>query len=66
MRQRNKQKEFLNELTDIKIGRRTTEQNEVINNFTIQEKLLIFLETILKCYLMLIRMQNKMKQREQD
>ena len=36
-------------------------------NFTILEKkLLIFLETILKCYLMQITMRDKIKQMEQD
>ena len=67
---KNKQNEFLNKLSNKKIGKTTTEQKEVIKilkNFTILEKrLLNFLETILKCYLMRITMQNKMKLREQD
>ena len=45
----------------MKIGKETDEQKKVINiilkNFTILEKKLVtFLETILKCYLMLITM----------
>ena len=48
----NKQNEFLNKLTNIKIGKKTTEQKIVIMiliNFTVLEKkLLIFLETIMK------------------
>ena len=67
---KNKQNEFLNKLSNIKIGKKADEQKKVIdnlNNFTILEKkLLIFLETIIKCYLKLITMQNKMKQQEQD
>ena len=67
---KNKQNEFLNKLSNKKIGKTTTEQKEVIKilkNFTILEKrLLNFLETILRCYLMPITMQNKMKLREQD
>ena len=58
---KNKQNEFLNKLSNMKIGKETDEQKEVINiilkNFTILEKKLVtFLETILKCYLMLITM----------
>ena len=65
---KNKQKEFLNKLSNIRIGRKTPEQYKIIilKNFTILEKrLLIFLETILKCYLMQVTMRNKMKLREQ-
>ena len=55
---KNKQKEFLNKLNNIKIGKKTIEQKETINNLEkfiiLEKKLLIFLETILKCYLMLI------------
>ena len=65
---KNKQKEFLNKLSNIRIGRKTPEQYKIIilKNFTILEKrLLIFSETILKCYLMQVTMRNKMKLREQ-
>ena len=58
---KNKQDEFLNKLNNIKIGKKTIEQKETINNlekFTILEKLLI--------YLMLIMIQNMVKLREKD
>ena len=64
---------FLNKLSTIKIGRKTLEQKEVLNNYNsrevitiLEKKLLIILETILKCYLMQITMLNKMKLREKD
>ena len=65
---KNKQNEFLNKLNNIKIGKKTVEQKETITlkHFTNLGKLLSFLETILKCYLMQITMQNKMKLREKD
>ena len=53
---KNKQNDFLNKLTNIKIGRKTQEQEKLIisKDFTfLDKKLLIFLETILKCYLMM-------------
>ena len=60
---KNKQNELLNKLSNIKIGKKNPEQKEVINNlenFTILGKvLLIFLKTILKCYLMQITMEKK-------
>ena len=66
----NKQNEFLNKLSNIKIGRKTPEQQEVINNlekfYNSREEVINFLETMLKCYLMRIIMLNKMKQKEQD
>ena len=52
---------FLNKLNNIKIGKKTIEQKETINNlekFTILEKLLI--------YLVLIMIQNMVKLREKD
>ena len=62
---KNKQNQFLNKLNNIKIGKKTAEQKEMINNLesfqNLEKKLLI-----LKCYLMPITMQNKMKLREQD
>ena len=68
---KNKQDIFLKKLNEVKIGQKTDEQKKVIDNLTInftilEKKLLIFLETILKCYLMQITMQNKIKQKEQD
>ena len=64
---------FLNKLSNIKIGRKTLEQKEVLNNYNsrevitiLEKKLLIILETILKCYLMQITMLNKTKLREKD
>ena len=64
---------FLNKLSNIKIGRKTLGQKEVLNNYNsrevitiLEKKLLIILETILKCYLMQITMLNKMKLREKD
>ena len=67
---KNKQNEFLNKLNEVKIGKKTPEQKKVIKNlenFThLEKKLLIFLETMLKCYLMQITMLNKMKPREKD
>ena len=64
-----KQNEFLNKLSNIKIGNKTPEQKEVINNlekFCLSTEEIINLETILKCYWMQITMLEKMKLREQD
>ena len=67
---KNKQNEFLNKLSTIEISKKTPEQKEVIRilkNFTIlMKQLLIFLETMLKCYRMQITMLNKMRLREKD
>ena len=65
---KNKQNDFLNKLTNIKIGRKTLEQEKIISkDFTfLDKKLLIFLEIILKCFLMQITMLNKMRLKEQD
>ena len=67
---KNKQNEFLNKLSTIEISKKTPEQKEVIKilkNFTIlMKQLLIFLETMLKCYRMQITMLNKMRLREKD
>ena len=66
---KNKQNEFLNKLSNVNIGKKNAEQKEVINNlekFYNSREVINFLETILKCYLMLITMQNKMKLREKD
>ena len=66
----NKQNEFLNKLNNIKIGKKTTKQKGVImilTDFTfLEKKLLIFLETMLKCYKMQITMLSKIKLREKD
>ena len=49
---KNKQNKFLNKLSNIKIGKKTPEQKEVINNlekfYVSREEVIIFLETILK------------------
>ena len=64
----NKQNEFLNKLNNTKIGKKTTKQKGVINNITrltfLEKKLLIFSETMLKCYLMQITMLHKIKLKE--
>ena len=49
---KNKQNEFLNKLSNKKIGKKTIKQKEAFTNP--EKKLLIFLGIILKCYLMLI------------
>ena len=60
---KNKQNEFWNKLSNIKIGKKTTEQKEVINNleklYNSKEEVINFLDTILKCYLMPNIMQKK-------
>ena len=65
---KNKQDEFLNKLNNIKIGKKLSNKKKrliTLKNFiNLEKKLLIFIETILKFYLMLITMQNKMKLRE--
>ena len=66
---KNKQNDFLNKLTNIKIGRKTPEQEKIIISkdfMFLDKKLLIFLETILKCFLMQITVLNKMRQSEKD
>ena len=62
----NKKNELLNKLNNIKIGKKTTKQKEVINNITrlYLSREEIFLETMLKCYLMQITMLNKIKLKE--
>ena len=66
---KDKQNEFLNKLNNMQICRKTIEQEKVINyiqNFIfLEKKLLIFLETILKCYPMQIIRLKKMKLKEQ-
>ena len=62
----NKKNELLNKLNNIKIGKKTTKQKGVINNITrlYLSREEIFLETMLKCYLMQITMLNKIKLKE--
>ena len=61
---------FLKKLNEVKIGRKNSEQEEVIANldkfYLSREEVLNFLEAILKCSLMLVTMQNTMKLKEQD
>ena len=57
---KNKQNEFLNKLSNIKIGKKTDKQKEVINNL---EKFYNSREEVMKCYLMPNMIQNKMKLR---
>ena len=67
---KNKQNDFLNKITNIKIGRKTLKQAKIINNierfYLSREEVINFLETIMKCYLMQITVLNKMRQKEQD
>ena len=66
---KNKQNDFLNKLTNMKIGRKTLEQEKIIISkdfMFLDKKLLIFLETILKCFLMQITVLSKMRLKEQD
>ena len=66
---KNKQNEFLNKISNVKIGKKTDKKKWSIisTNFTILEKkLLLFLETILKFYPMQIIMRDKIKQKEKD
>ena len=65
-----KQNEFLNKLSNIKIGRKTLEQERTINNlerfYLSRQEVIFFLVTILKFYLMLVTNKNKMSLREMD
>ena len=68
---KNKQNEFLNKLSNIKIGKKNAEQKEVINNlgkfYNSREVINFFRDYIeMKCCLMPNMMQNKMKLKEQD
>ena len=62
----NNKNELLNKLNNIKIGKKTTKRKGVINNITrlYLSREEIFLETMLKCYLMQITMLNKIKLKE--
>ena len=63
---RNKLKEFLSKLNEVKIGKKTPEQKEIINNLEIfyksKEEVTNFLTTMLKCYLIQIKTQMLMLQ----
>ena len=65
---KSKQNEFLNKLSNIKIGKKTIEQKETITNlekcYLSREEVINFFRDILKCYLMLIMIQNIVKLRE--
>ena len=66
---KNKQNDFLSKLSNTKICRKTLEQEKIIisKNFPIlDKKLLIFLKTLLKCYLMQITRLTKMRLREKN
>ena len=65
---KNKQNEFLNKVNNIKIGKDSIEPKETINNLEkfYNSRQEAFLKTILKCYLMLIAIQNIVKLREKD
>ena len=59
----------MKKLNEVKIGRKNSEQEEGIANldkFYLSREEVNFLETILKCSLMLVTMQNTMKLKEQD
>ena len=66
---KNEQKDFLKKVNKVKIGKKLMKKN-IIDNlkkfYNSGEEVNNFLETILKYYLMLIMMQNKIKLREQD
>ena len=58
-----KQEELLNKINEVKIGNKTPEQKEVINNlenFFKSREVFNFLVIILNCSLMLVTKQNKM------
>ena len=67
---KNKQNEFLNKLSDIKIARKTLEQEKIINNlekfFLSRQEVINFFRDLLKCYLMQITLLNKMILKEND
>ena len=67
---KNKQNEFLNKLSNIKIGKKADEQKKVIDNlnkfYNSREKVINFFRDYMFLYLKLITMQNKLKQLEQD
>ena len=62
---KNRQNEFLNKLSNIKIGKKTTKQKEVINNlekfYTSREKAINFFRAYIEMLSMQITMREKMK-----
>ena len=64
------QKELLNKISDVKIGKKTPEQRKVIGNlnkfYLSREEVINFLEIILKWSFMQNTNQNKTKEQEQD
>ena len=62
---KNRQNEFLNKLSNIKIGKKTTKQKEVINNlekfYTSREKAINFFRDYIEMLSMQITMREKMK-----
>ena len=67
---KNKQNDFLNKLTSIKIDRNTQEQEKITNNlerfYVSRQEVINFFRDIPKCYLMQIIVLNKMRLKEQD
>ena len=68
---KNTENEFLNKLNNIKIRKKTVEQKETINNlekfYNPREEIINFFKNnILKCYQILITIQNMVKLREKD
>ena len=68
---KNTENEFLNKLNNIKIRKKTVEQKETTNNlekfYNSREEIINFFKNnILKCYQILITIQNMVKLREKD
>ena len=65
-----RQNQLLSKISNVKIGKKTDNHKKVINNlnnfYILEKKLLIFLETMEKWFLMQPINQNKMKLREKD
>ena len=64
------QNELLSKISNVKMGKKTDNHKKVINNlnnfYILEKKLLIFLETMEKWFLIQPTNQNKMKLREKD
>ena len=64
------QNELLSKISNVKIGKKTDNHKKVFNNlnnfYILEKKLLIFLETMEKWFLIQPTNQNKMKLREKD
>ena len=65
-----RQNQLLSKISNVKIGKKTDNHKKVINNlnnfYILEKKLLIFLETMEKWFLMQPINQNKMKLRAMD